>query len=298
MCREPAAPETVSLPPRRALPLVVALAAALAAGCSSGTARRTTVAPAPSRPALAAHLARADTAAAHALLDSVAWRRPRDLSAVHALGMLAWDAVRPVKTTTVGASQVQIRLLRTADSSLRWAARGAPDSARFVLDLGRWLLYGNMAQLRVQAGGWIDKAAVAARRTGDSLTLADALDEQGMITGRSHENMARRRLVQRGRPASLTADPRRMQEFVESALVPTLPFAGVRVPHCSRRAPGRRTAATHVPSAVTHHASRARTLRGEADRSSVFPIACVADDGRRPPADVPCPPCPRSRSAA
>lgn len=248
----------VPFAPRRTLPLVaVTLAALVAAACSSGTARRTAVAPTPWRPAVAAHLAQGDTAAALALLDSVAWRRPRDPSAIHALGMIAWDAVRPVKTTTVGASQADIRLLRTADSSLRWAARSAPDSARFALDLGRWMLYGNMVQLRVQAGGWIDKAAEAARRMGDSLALADALDEQGMLIWRSHENVARRRLVQSGRPMAL-GDPRRMGEFIENGTVEVTPIpgldeAGEAIRHFREAlaaAPWRRGPARHLAMAL------------------------------------------------
>lgn len=158
------------------------------------------------RAGLDARLAAADTTGALALLDSAARRNRRDLALAHATGMLAWAAVRPLKPTSAGIPLAKMKLLDLADLRLREAARGAPDSARYAIDLGRWFLYGDLATLRWQAEGWFEKGLKAARRSGDRAALADALDEVGMIAWRSHENMARRRALTAGTSVSLGLD--------------------------------------------------------------------------------------------
>lgn len=158
------------------------------------------------RAGLDARLAAGDTTGALAFLDSAARRHPRDRALAHATGMLAWAAVRPLKPTSPGIPLARMKLLDVADLKLREAARGAPDSARYAIDLGRWFLYGDLSTLRWQAEGWFEKGLKAARRSGDRAALADALDEVGMIAWRSHENVARRRALTAGTSVSLGLD--------------------------------------------------------------------------------------------
>jgi GWxTD domain-containing protein len=81
------------------------------------------------------------------------------------------------------------------DSSLRIAARLAPDSGRYSLILGRYDLYAELPTLRVQAPKLFLSALASARRAGDSALVAEAADEIGMVAWRRYDALADRRRV-------------------------------------------------------------------------------------------------------
>lgn len=158
-------------------------------GCAS--------APKPPSPRLVARAdslsALGDTNAALALLDSIVHKEPRNAAAWNRRGMLAWAFARPTVRMGVPTSQRNISLMRMVDSSLRFAAYYAPDSARYALDLGRFFLHANVITMRVQAPKQFEHAIVAARRAGDSSLVAEVLDELAMVHWREYERFANHR---------------------------------------------------------------------------------------------------------
>ena len=176
------------------LAALVALAAALAAAGlpATGAAQGGSAAPVG---AASADAAPEDTAALLAALDAAVRRDGRDAAAWHRRGMLAWAKVRPRMRVGFMKARDDISLLRTADSSLRYAVAHAPDSARYLVDLGRYFLSAELITLRVQAYGLFERALAAAKRSGDTLLVAEAADELGMVHWRRYEAVADRQNV-------------------------------------------------------------------------------------------------------
>ena len=171
--------------------LAAAVATAVAALGASGTA-----APlgAQGAPAVVAEPPE-DTTALLAELDAAVRRDGRDAAAWHRRGMVAWTRVRPRMRVSFMKAKEDIALLRAADSSLRYAVAYAPDSARYLVDLGRYFLNANLITLRLQSYGLFERALVAARRANDSLLVAEAADELGMVHWRRYEAVADRQNV-------------------------------------------------------------------------------------------------------
>ena len=140
-------------------------------------------------------VAAGDSAGALRLLDQALRRDRKDARAWHRRGMIAWQMARPRREVGFMRRQEDIRRLIIADSALRMAAWLAPDSGRFAIDLGRFFLNSNLTTLRFQAKGFFDRALEAGRRVGDSLVVAEAADELGMIHWRRYEAVADRRNV-------------------------------------------------------------------------------------------------------
>jgi GWxTD domain-containing protein len=102
-------------------------------------------------------------------------------------GMLAW-ALYDRDRTNGGLKELDYTFLgREADSSIRIAASAAPDSARYKLTLAQFYLGTGWMPVRVQAYRAFDGALKAARRTGDSLLLAEALVEKGRVHWRRYD---------------------------------------------------------------------------------------------------------------
>lgn len=140
-------------------------------------------------------LAVGDTSRAIALLDTALALDDRNASVWHLRGLVYWKMVRGARSVGYMESQASIDGLRDAERSLRWAAKLAPDSGAFALDLGRYFLFADLVTLRLQAPSQFRKAAEAAIRVDDSVTAAAALDEWGMVHWRRYEALAHRRAL-------------------------------------------------------------------------------------------------------
>ncbi len=170
-----------------------------------------------------------DSTAALAALDSLIQREPSNAAAWNRRGMLAWSMARSRRRHFGPMEQRDISLLRIADTSLRLAARYAPDSARFSVDLGRHFLWAELPQLRLQAPRRFDAALDAARRAGDSTLIAEAADEVGMVHWRRYEALAHRRMLvnmARVDPQQYLHDPRSIPQLLTNFSLPISPPPG------------------------------------------------------------------------
>ena len=102
-------------------------------------------------------------------------------------GMLAWALYDRDKTGAGLKNLDRISLYREADSSIRIAARAAPDSARYNLTLAQFFLGTGWIFVRLQAYSAFDGAVKAARRTGDTVLLTEALVEKGRVHWRRYD---------------------------------------------------------------------------------------------------------------
>lgn len=161
-----------------------------------------------------------DSLSALRVLEGALRADRRDAATWHRRGMIAWAIVKPRRSGTFMSRVEDIRMVAMADSSLRLAAMLAPDSARYAIDLGRFLLNSDLVTLRWSAMEHFESALAAARRTLDSLAIAEAADEIGMIYWRRYENVADRYMVPAGFPSpnleAYLGDPRGMQNFMEN----------------------------------------------------------------------------------
>jgi GWxTD domain-containing protein len=133
-----------------------------------------------------------DTAAALALLNREIPRHVGDAAAWHRRGLFAWALSREARRQAFVRDAGDIRRLILADTSLQRAAQLAPDSARYALDLARFYRSAGTSVMRFTAERWFHRAEEAARRTGDSLLLAESLDQLGMIHWRRYESVVDR----------------------------------------------------------------------------------------------------------
>ena len=172
---------------------------------------------------------RGDTAAALALLDRAVRERPHDAALWHERGMFAWALSREARRREFIRDIADIRRIEAADTSLQRAHVLAPDSARFALDLGRFYTAANLSTLRFAALRYYDRAVDIARRTGDTLLLADALDARGMVYWRRYEAVAHRYLTPALPGVQLTPytyDEKALRNFLEAYAVPASAFSG------------------------------------------------------------------------
>ncbi|MDQ6886491.1 MAG: GWxTD domain-containing protein [Gemmatimonadota bacterium] len=170
------------------LPLLLAATAFARAASAQGSA-------APLVALSEAAVARGDSAAALSLLDSAVRIDRSNAGAWHRRGVIALAKARPGGRAKLMPPD-EISLLRMADSSLRLAARLAPDSGRFALDLGRYFLFADFITLRAQAPGRFAHALEMATRANDRPLEAEAADELGMVAWRRYEAVANRRQLQ------------------------------------------------------------------------------------------------------
>jgi GWxTD domain-containing protein len=149
-----------------------------------------------------------DTTRALAILDSVLRADPRNAPAWHRRGMIRWANARSKRSGGFIKDGQVIRWLTDADSSLRLARQFAPDSSRYAVDLGRFLLNSGTSTQRFAARGFMEKAYDAAQRTGTPYQVAEAADELGMTFWRHYENFAWRALGSAGgvNPSASTLD--------------------------------------------------------------------------------------------
>lgn len=166
-------------------------------------------------------LARGDTTAAMDLLEVAVSNDPRNAAAWHRRGVLAWQLASRDTTaaTTIIGARPDRALSRLADSSLRLATTFAPDSARYLIDLGRFRLSSSLASNRGKAKDLFERALALAERAGDRQVVSMATDALGMLHWRRYELRAERRLLGGGpKDATLGGiinDPEALQKFFE-----------------------------------------------------------------------------------
>jgi GWxTD domain-containing protein len=132
------------------------------------------------------------------MLDSAVRADRRDAAAWHRRGMILWANARSRRTGGFIKDGKVIRMIADADSSLRLARLLAPDSSRYAIDLGRFLLNSGISTLRFSARGFFEKGLDAAERTGTPWQVAEAADELGVTHWRRYENFAWRVLGSAG----------------------------------------------------------------------------------------------------
>lgn len=128
-----------------------------------------------------------DSMEALSVLDSALRVDRRSAGAWYRKGFIAWRLAQPDSSTKIRWTRRTISLMRQADSSLRWATVYAPDSAAYHLTLANYLLSNSTATVRFTAMGRFERAAEAARRTGDSIPGSEAIDRLGMRYWRRYE---------------------------------------------------------------------------------------------------------------
>ena len=166
------------------LALVAALALAPAAGARLAAQARpaSRLASLPADPVAAADsmVAAGDSAGALQLLERAVRADRKNARLWHRRGVIAWGMSRAGRSNSFMKAE-HIRRITLADSALRTAAWLAPDSGRFTLDLARFYLNSSLTTLRMQAAGLFERAIDAGRRAGDSLLVAEAADEIGLV---------------------------------------------------------------------------------------------------------------------
>ena len=159
-----------------------------------------------------------DSAVALQLLERAVRADRKNAGAWNRRGRIAWAMSRSGRSNSFMRPE-HIRRIMLADSSLRTAVWLAPDSGRFALDLARFVLNSNLTTVRLQAPGLFEKAIDAARRAGDSLLVAEAADEIGMVHWRRYEAVADRYNpagVPYVDPDPLVNDPERLRDYLAS----------------------------------------------------------------------------------
>jgi len=168
-------------------------------------------------------LTHADSLSAlHALDDRVRANR-EDAEAWHARGVLAWQLSNAERRAGFMRRLANDSLLALADSSLRLAVRYAPGSAGYLVDQGRFDLTSNSAAVRSRAASLFEKSAAEARRAGDRVTLARALDELGMTWWRRYDDLANRTIYSHVSKAlhdrSFLKDPRSIAYYIDNQAI-------------------------------------------------------------------------------
>ncbi|HVE80343.1 MAG TPA: GWxTD domain-containing protein [Gemmatimonadaceae bacterium] len=215
---------------RRLMPFVVlaGAAAAVTPVAAQTPAHATAARPAPAAGptlgavALAEALAaNGDSISALAVLDDAIRSNPSDAAAWHRRGMLAWRTARVAWSGDLLSRQADSRRLALADSALRAALNIAPDSPRYLVDRGRFLLGSEYAMTRARATGLFRRALDVARQSGDSAAGADAADELGLLAWRDYEDLADRNIlsetVSQPKDATLIDDPETLAFFQQTA---------------------------------------------------------------------------------
>ncbi|MEJ7809887.1 MAG: GWxTD domain-containing protein [Gemmatimonadaceae bacterium] len=165
-----------------------------------------------------------DTTSAIALLDQAVRIDARHAGAWHLRGMLAGQLARVRKRdSVVFQSPEYIKWMSMADSSLRLAAAFAPDSGRYLVDVGRLLATSVHRVTQRTALGYFDKSVSAAERVGDVVLVAEAADNAGMEYWRRYEPLADRRNlpigITEGNFAQYMEEPRGIDNFIENQTI-------------------------------------------------------------------------------
>ena len=117
--------------------------------------------------------------------------------------MLAWQLSQGKRAIGTRVDRAQLRLTRTADSSLAEATALEPTNVRYLVDFATYRSQGSPF-VRAGATRFIKRAFDAARAQGDSLAVAQMADALGMLSFKTYQTMfGRRQFLNNGPAASL-----------------------------------------------------------------------------------------------
>jgi GWxTD domain-containing protein len=125
-----------------------------------------------------------DTVHALALLDTILRRERRNAEAHYVAGQL--QLARHVSGAAVSAPR------RKAEEHFRYATRFAPDSAKYWIALADLFRSDNLATVRIQVPGLVERALAAAEKSGDSVLQADVAYRAARVWWERYEHFGRR----------------------------------------------------------------------------------------------------------
>lgn len=161
---------------------------------------------------------RADSLAELARLDALVVERRDDAAAWHARGLLAWQLSQEQRAIGNRVTGEQLRLSRTADTSLVVAVTLAPTSVRYLVDFATYRSQGSPV-VRAGAARYIQRAFDAAREAGDSAALADMADALGLLQFKNYQMFFGRRMYLGVGPGRGIADMLNVQSGVDGRTV-------------------------------------------------------------------------------
>ena len=168
-------------------------------------------------------LATRDSAGAQTALRDAVEAHQNDPMAWHARGMLAWRMARAEDRIGFMKRVANDTLLAIADSSLHRAVELAPEDPRYLIDLGRFDLTSNSANVRGRASSLFDKALALGLKHNDSLAISSASDEVGLVWWRSYIDRADRSIysyiIKNVKDRTFTRDPRSIAYFVDNEAI-------------------------------------------------------------------------------
>lgn len=136
--------------------------------------------------------ARGDTTAALELLATAIRTNRRDAESWYRRGMIHWEMARSRRAASVMRDGDAIRLLISADTSLKLAAQFAPDSARYHMAVARFNLQSGISVVRLAGRLKAEDALDVARTANDAAMVAMAADEVGYASWRMYEGTSNR----------------------------------------------------------------------------------------------------------
>jgi GWxTD domain-containing protein len=164
-----------------------------------------------------------DSAGARRALDQAVEDQPNDAAAWHARGLYAWHTARAEDRIGFMKRVANDTLLMIADSSLKEAVRLRPDHPNYLIDLGRYDLTSNSANVRGHASGLFKRALMLATKLGDSVQIASAQDEVGLTWWRSYVDRADRHIysyvIKNVKDRTFLKDPRSISYFIDNETI-------------------------------------------------------------------------------
>ena len=161
-----------------------------------------------------------DSTGARKALDLAVLESDQDAAAWNARGVLAWHMSRAEDRIGYMKRVANDTLLEIAEASLTEAVVLAPDVPRYLVDLGRFDLTSNSANVRGRARSLFESALRVATKKGDSLAISFAADEVGLVWWRKYIDQADRTIytaiIKNVKDRTFLRDPRSIAYFVDN----------------------------------------------------------------------------------
>ena len=157
---------------------------------------------------------RADSLAELTRLDSLVATRNTEARVWHARGLLAWQLSQGRRAIGLRVDGEQLRLNRTADSSLLAAVTLEPTNVRYLVDVAMYRSQGSPI-VRAGATRYVKRAFEAARAGSDSMAVAEMADALGMVEFKDYQMFFGRRMYRDNGPG------RGIAEISTSSRAPT-----------------------------------------------------------------------------
>ncbi len=161
-----------------------------------------------------------DSTGARKALDLAVLESKQDAAAWNARGVLAWHMAHAEDRIGYMKRVANDTLLEIAEASLTEAVALAPDVPRYLVDLGRFDLTSNSANVRGRARSLFEKALTIATKKGDSLAISFSADEVGLVWWRKYVDQADRTIytaiIKNVKDRNFLRDPRSIAYFVDN----------------------------------------------------------------------------------